>query len=156
MQLRVSHLRRGEILAAVAALLLGVVLFALPWFGAATGWRALPVVRWLLLVSAVCGLLLAFFQQTRRAPALPVVMSVIVTALALVAVIALIVELATSAGTPRAGAYLGLAAELGILVGGFWSMRDEDGWTPGPDRPVERVSLRSAGEGGTPTMRRDA
>lgn len=147
MQLRVSHLRRGEILAALAAALLVVVLFALSWFGTVTGWHALPVVRWLLLVTAACGLLLAFFQATRRAPALPVVMSVIVTALALVAAIALVVELATSARTPQTGAYLGLAAALGILVGGFWSMRDEDGWTPGPDRPIERVSLESADEG---------
>jgi hypothetical protein len=147
MQVRVSHLRRGELIAAAAAVVLVAVLFALPWFGAqgatTTGWDGLPVVRWLLLVTAAVGLLLAVFQQTLPAPALPVVLSVIVTALALVTAVVLVIRLPTSAGTPQVGAYLGLAAVLGTFVGGFWSLRDEDGWRPGPDRPIERVSLPS-------------
>ena len=145
MQLRISHLRRGEIIAAVAATALIVVLFAVPWFGSATGWQSLPVVRWLILVTAVCGLLLALFQETRRAPALPVVMSVIVSALGLVTTIVLIIRLPTSTGTPQVGAYLGLAATLGILVGGGYSLRDEDGWQPGPEHHVETVPLPPAG-----------
>jgi len=146
---RISHLRRGELIAAASAVVLLVVLFALPWFGAShgtvTGWHGLPVLRWLIIVCAVCGLLLAFFQQTRRAPALPVVMSVIVTALALVTAIVVVIRLPTSADTPQVGAYVGLAAALGTFVGGVSSLRDEDGWQPGPEHPVERVSLPSSG-----------
>ena len=142
--MRISHLRRGELIAGAAAVVLLVVLFALSWFGTVTGWNGLPGVRWLLLATAAAGLLLAFFQQTRRAPALPVVLSVIVTALAAVTAVVLVIRLATSAGTAQVGAYLGLAAELGILVGAFLSLRDEDGWQPGPDRPIECVSLPSA------------
>jgi hypothetical protein len=147
MHVRISHLRRGELLAAVSAIVLVVVLFALNWFGSSTGWQSLPVLRWLLLVTAACGLLLAVFQETRRAPALPVVMSVIVPALAAVTTIVLVIRLPTSAHTPQLGAYVALAAVLGILVGGFYSLRDEDGWQPGPDHPVETVSLPSGGGG---------
>ena len=140
-------------MAALFAVLLLVVLLVLPWFRSTgpgldhatiTGWNSLRVLRWLILVAVACGLLLAYFQQTRRAPALPVVMSVIVTAVALVTTIALVIRLPTSAGTPQLGAYLGVVCAAGIGLGGFWSMRDEEGWQPGPDRPIERVSLPSA------------
>jgi hypothetical protein len=91
MHVRVSHLRRGELVAAMFAVVLLVFLFALPWFrssgpgphhSTSNGWEGLPILRWLILVTVVAGLLLAFFQETRRAPALPVVLSVIATALA--------------------------------------------------------------------------
>lgn len=155
MQLRISHLRRGELVAASCAVVLLVQLFGLPWFATATGWQSLPVVRRLLLVTAAVGLLLAVFQETRRAPALPVmtgvilaalmlVTGVILAALTLVTAIVLVIRLPMSTGTPEAGAYLGLAAVLGILIGAFYSLRDEDGWQPGPDRPIERLSLPSA------------
>lgn len=144
MHLRLSQLRRGELIAAPAAVALLVVLFALNWFGAHRGWQCLPVLRWLILVTAGCALLLAFLQATRRAPALPVVMSVIVSALGFLTTIVLIIRLPTSAETPQVGAYLGVVASAGILIGGFYSLRDEDGWTPGPDHPVERVPLRTS------------
>lgn len=146
--MRLSHLRRGELVAAAAAVVLLVAIFVLSWFGSShgtvTGWDGLPVVRWLLVVTAALGLLLAFFQQTRRAPALPVVLSLIVTALALITAVVLVIRLLTSAATPQVGAFVGLAAVLGILAGGFWSLREEDGWQPGPDRPIEPVPLSSA------------
>ena len=146
--MRLSHLRRGELVAAAAAVVLLVAIFVLSWFGSShgtvTGWDGLPVVRWLLVVTAALGLLLAFFQQTRRAPALPVVLSLIVTALALITAVVLVIRLLTRAATPQVGAFVGLAAVLGILAGGFWSLREEDGWQPGPDRPIEPVPLSSA------------
>jgi hypothetical protein len=143
-------------MAATFAALLLVVLFLLPWFASGgpgphrlqtDGWNSLPVLRWLILVSAVAGLLLAFFQETRQAPALPVVMSVIVSALAALTTLVLIIRLPTSSATPLLGAYLGVISAAGVAVGGFYSMRDEDGWQPGPDRPIERVPLRSATRG---------
>jgi peptidoglycan/LPS O-acetylase OafA/YrhL len=153
MQLRVSHLRRGELMAATFAVLLLVLLFVLPWFQSSgpgghhvqtDGWNSLPLLRWLIVVTGVAGLLLAFFQETRRAPALPVVTSVIVSPLALVTTIVLLIRLATSAATPQLGAYLGVTCAAGLALGAFYSMRDEDGWQPGRERPVERVPLHSA------------
>jgi hypothetical protein len=140
-------------MAALSAVLLLVFLLVLPWFRSAgpgmhhvtiTGWNSFRVLRWLILVTVAAGLLLVYFQQTRRAPALPVVMSVILTPLALVTTIALVIRLPTSADTPQLGAYLGVVCAAGLVLGGFWSMRDEDGWQPGPERPIERVSLPSA------------
>jgi hypothetical protein len=153
MQLRLSHLRRGELIAATFAVLLLVLLFVVPWFRSSgpgphhvqtDGWNSLPVLRWLIVVTGLAGLLLTFFQETRRAPALPVVMSVIVLPLALLTTIVLVIRLPTSAATPQVGAYLGVICAAGVALGGFYSMRDEEGWQPGPDRPIERVSLRSA------------
>ncbi|HZE04773.1 MAG TPA: hypothetical protein VE127_06105 [Solirubrobacteraceae bacterium] len=150
MEIRPSRLRRGELLAGGAAVALLVFLFALGWFGSSTGttaaastdgWRGLPVVRWLVLVTVAAALLLAILQASRRAPALPVTMSVVVSALAVVTTLVLIVRLVTTSASVQAGAILGTAASAVILLGGFWSMRDEDGWVPETDRTIERVSL---------------
>lgn len=146
MEIRLSRLRRGEVLAGGAAVALLVFLFVLGWFGTKAGgrtggWSGLPVVRWLVLLTAAAALLLAVVQASRRAPALPVTMSVIVSALALVTTLALIVRLATTSASVQVGAILGTVAASAILLGGFWSMRDEDGWVPETDRTVERVSV---------------
>lgn len=150
MGVRPSRLRRGEILAAAAAVALLVLLFVLGWFGAPSrgrggplvdGWTGLPVIRWLILVTAAAALALGVLQASRPAPALPVTMSVVVAALSLVTTIVLIIRLLTTPAAVEAGAVLGTVASAAILLGGFYSMRDEDGWVPGPDRPIERVSL---------------
>lgn len=146
MEVRLSRLRRGEVLAGGAAVALLVFLFVLDWFGTTAGrrtdgWSGLPGVRWLVLVTAAAALLLAVFQASRRAPALPVTMSVIVSPLALVTTLALIIRLATTSASVQVGAILGTVAAAAILLGGFWSMRDEDGWVPETDRTIERVSL---------------
>lgn len=149
MRPRIGRLRRGELLAAGGAVALIVCLFVLHWFrppvpsaAGLTGWSALPVIRWLILVTAVAALALAAFQASRPAPALPVTLSVVVTVLALITAVVLVIRLLSTADAIRAGGWVGLACTLGILLGGGWSMRDEDGWVPGPDRPIERVSLR--------------
>lgn len=152
--MRAFRLRRGELISLGAAIALVVVLFALGWFGraagpstgpAASGWTALPVLRWLILVAAAAGLALPLLQGWRTAPALPVTMSVLVTTLALITTVALIVRLATTGRPLQAGGFVELAGALALGVGGFLSMRDEDGWTPGPERPIERVTLRVTG-----------
>jgi GMP synthase-like glutamine amidotransferase len=58
-----------------------------------------------------------------------------------VTTLVLIVRLVTTSASVQAGAILGTAASAVILLGGFWSMRDEDGWVPETDRTIERVSL---------------
>lgn len=139
-------------LAGIAGVALIVVLFAVDWFAAgqssaADGWSTLPVLRWLVLVAAVAGLALALAQASRPAPALPVTLSVVVTALALVTTVALVIRLITTSASIRGGAVAGLVCAAAMLLGGFWSMRDEDGWVPGPERPIERVPLGPPGPG---------
>jgi hypothetical protein len=74
----------------------------------------------------------------------PASLSVIVTVLGGVSTLLLIICLLTTSAGLCAGAFLGLAAVIGIAVGGFDSLQREQGWTPGPDHPVETVSLSSS------------
>lgn len=144
------HLRRGEILAGASALALLVFLFALDWLRVSgdtrNGWSAVPVLRWLIVVAALVALALTLTQATRAAPAVPVSLSVIATVLSALSVLLLVIRLLTTGGTPQLGAYLGLAATITMTYGAFASLRVEQGWTPGPDRPIETVPLSGGGE----------
>lgn len=139
------RLRRGEVLAGVSAVALLVFLFALNWLSPGGlnrhGWAAIPVLRWLLLVTALMAIALTVAQATRRSPAVPVSLSVIVTVLGALSVLLVIVRLLTTSAGLCVGIFLGLLAAIGIAVGGFASMRREQGFTPGPDHPIETVPL---------------
>jgi hypothetical protein len=147
------HLRRGEFLAGASALALLVFLFAMNWMTVGGrnqhGWAAIPILRWLLLVTALTALMLTFAQATRSAPGLPVSLSTIVTVLGAVSTLLLVIRLLTTSAGLCAGAFLGLLAVVGIMVGGFASLRREQGWTPGPDHPIETVPLSSSGSSGS-------
>ena len=70
---------------APARLALLVVLFAFDWLTVGgvnqRGWHAIPILRWVLLVTALTALMLAIAQATRGAPGLPVALSTVVTVL---------------------------------------------------------------------------
>jgi hypothetical protein len=159
---RLSRLRRGEVIAGAGGLLLLGFLVLTSWYrvrsvrGASTtftGWQMLTASRWLVLVTIIVGLSLPYFQLTRRAPAIPVILSVIVTVLAAVTTLVLLYRvLINMPGTDgltdvRLGAYLGLLSALGIAVGGFLSVREE-GIAPG-DAPAEIPTVRAGGSGGS-------
>jgi len=121
------------VLAAASAVLLTIFLVGGKWYsgagpsgGSLTGWQALTDLRWLLLVTIVVAFGLAFTQVTRRAPAVPVTMSLIVMLLGIVSVIALVIRvLIDPPAHEQAGAYLGLLFTIGIAWGGFLSLRQE-------------------------------
>ncbi len=167
MGIELSRLRPGEIIATAGALLLLVFMFALPWYevhavpgppaSAARvttfdGW-GLGHVRWLLVVTIVAALALAYFQAARRSPAIPVSLSVIVTVLALVSTLALLYKVLINVPGPdqlvdaRAGAYLGLLSAILTLYGAFASMRQE-GISP-RDAPRQIETVRRGGAGGS-------
>jgi cytochrome bd-type quinol oxidase subunit 2 len=150
MDLKPSRLRRGEIIAGLSAIVLLVALFGISWFrfgpagGAhtdASGWNSLPTLRWLIAVTGVCGLLLAFFQASRAAPALPVVWSVIATTLSGLTTLLLIIRIPTDGGSPLIGAFLGLVAVAVLTIGALMSLRQEGGWVPDRDHPIETIGL---------------
>jgi cytochrome bd-type quinol oxidase subunit 2 len=128
-----SRLRRGELLAGASAVLLAIFLVGGKWYGTSggtggsqTGWQALTDLRWLLLVTIVAAVGLVFAQTNRRAPAIPVTMSLIVMLLGIVCVVALIYRvLINPPPHQEASAYLGLLSALGIAVGGYISLRQE-------------------------------
>jgi hypothetical protein len=131
-----SRIRRGEALAGASAVALLVLMFVLQWYGpravgarpvaSMTGWEALSVWRWLALITALVALCLVFLQAVRRAPALPVALSVVLTALSLLTTLWLCVRvLLTPPPHQRIAAVLALLSTVVLFCGAYLSMRDE-------------------------------
>jgi len=120
-------------LAGASAVLLAIFMVGGKWYGAGsgsggseTGWQSLTDLRWLLLVTIVAAAGLVFAQAARRAPAIPVTMSLVVMLLGIASVVALIYRVLISPPPHQeAGAYLGLLWAIGIALGGYFSLRQE-------------------------------
>jgi hypothetical protein len=148
MGFRLSRLRGGEVIAGAGAVVLLVAMFAAPWYGlggtaqrtasalgvsaSVDGFNGLPTLRWLILVTIAAAVALSYMQATRRAPALPVSLSVIVTSLGFLTVLGLIYRVLIDVPGPNSvietklGAYLGLVCAIVLTCGGFRSLREED------------------------------
>jgi hypothetical protein len=147
-----SRLRPGEIVSAVGAILLFVFMFFFKWYGvslpggqdqlakaigfdtsalAVDGWHGHTVLRWLMLLTIIAALALAFLTATQRTVALPVTMAVIVSALAALLTVLLAYRVIIDQPGPnqyidvKLGAWLGLLSSAVIAYGGYLSMRDE-------------------------------
>ena len=106
MRFQRSRLRWPEIVAGVAAVVLLLSMFLLPWYGykgdlaplaarlgvstSGDAWHSLSTTRWLLLLTILVALALVYLQGTRRAPALPAAFSVFVWLLGGITVLVLI------------------------------------------------------------------
>ena len=132
-----SRLRRGEIIVALSAVVLIVLVFAVPWVSfanpgggdtTANAWTSFPTLRWLLLVTAALGLLVVYLQAARSAPALPVALDVVLVTLAAVTTLVLLIRLLTGSAVlrPAAGS-------------GWWPPRRS------PPAPSCRCARRRAG-----------
>jgi hypothetical protein len=106
-----------------------------------SGWQALPVVRWFVLVSVALALAAVVTQAVRRGPAVAVTLDLLAMLAAGVTTILLGVALATERWTLAPGAYIEVIAVAALASGALRAMRTEQGWTPGPDHPVELVTL---------------
>ena len=121
-----SRLRRGELLAGAGAVLLLVFMVAGKWAGSGSGFQTLVTLRWLIVVTIAAAFGLVILQMTRRAPALPVTMSLIVTVLGLITVLALVYRvLINPPAQQHAAAYLGLLSAIALAYGGYVSLREE-------------------------------
>lgn len=148
--MRPARLRGGEWLVGICAVALLVLMFVACWYRArfaipaATGWHGLIHVRWLVLVTAVLGLLLVGFQAGSRAPAVPVSLSVILTVVGLLDVLWLGYRVLISVPPGEtAWAYVGFACAVGILVGAIVSLRTEGISTR--DQPQQIPTVRLPG-----------
>jgi hypothetical protein len=163
MRFEVTRLRRGEMLAAAAAVVLAVSLFGLPWYGLSgavqrsaaalgisttiSGWDGLTDLRWLILIAVITALALAFAQGAYRAPAFPSGLSVIASVLGALTSLALIYRVLINVPGPgdlvgaRVGAYLGLVSALALTAGAFLSLREEDPPDPVRNAEIETIHI---------------
>jgi hypothetical protein len=132
----VNRLRLGEMVAAAGAAVLFLVMF-LDWYGvegtsvAANAWQVFSWVDLYLFLTVVVALGLAVLTMGQRTVALPLSVSVLVTAMGAVATLLILYRIVNQPGpneliSVQIGAYLGLLAALAITVGGYLSMRDEN------------------------------
>jgi hypothetical protein len=116
---------------AISAVVLLVTLFALDWFSAgsgaaqvsANGWTSLTGARWLLLITIVAALGLFFCQATRRSPAWPVTLSVLVAILGGLSTIWLLIRVPIDPPAGRDfGGWLALVSAAVLTWGAYRSM----------------------------------
>jgi hypothetical protein len=108
------------------------------------GWRGrrqFPVLRWLSLITGVSALALPYTQATRRGPALPVSLSVVVTALGCVTSVGLVARVMRRTSREASSAHVGLLAAGTVAVGGYASMRQEGGTDPAEFGELETITL---------------
>lgn len=156
MQFDPKRLNRGELVAAVGAVLSFVFLFigwyevggavgdAAEQFGidnSISGWDAHSLLRWLILLTVVAALGLAFLKATGRAvPRLAVSTSALVAALGALTTILIAFRMLIAQPGPdkmvdvKFGAWLALASMLVVTVGGWLAMQ------------AEGLSVKAAGE----------
>jgi hypothetical protein len=160
--IRLSRLAVGDYLASAGGLVLLIVLFAMRWYEArpgvsntlllmgarvsANGWQTFTWIGPLCLIVGLLAVAAAWLQLMRDSPALPIVSVLVLTPLALLLVLALIVRVLISVPSVQlpgsaastlarcAGAYVGLASAVVILIGAWLSLR-RDGVDPG-DSPA--------------------
>lgn len=147
-----AKLRAGEIVAAVGAVLLLVFLFFFNWYGVSlpdgvgdaakslgvdlggvgvSGWEGHTVLRWLMLLTIIAALGLAFVTATQRTVALPVTGAVLVAAIAGLTAVLLAYRVLLNEPGPneviavKIGAWLGLISTAVVAYGGYLSMKEE-------------------------------
>ena len=142
--MRFSDLNRGELIAIVGGVVLGISLF-LTWYtlgnnlatlatcrgpnARCSGWTALPVVRYLLLIAAAAPAILAYIILRGHALSWPRGELTAVTAL-LALTITLFLGPIDRPGTPRGeigiaiGWWIALVGDLLILAGSVWRSQE--------------------------------
>jgi hypothetical protein len=125
------RLRVGEWIVGASGLVLFVALF-LPWYGgeeaSRTGWQSLGALDVVIAITAVAALAIPVVTAMQRTPALPLAHESLVTLFGMVVVLLVLIRVLNMpdwAVEREWGLWLGLAATLGVVVGGLIAMRDE-------------------------------
>jgi hypothetical protein len=118
----VRRLRAGELLLTVSAVALFGSLF-LDWRTGASGWQAFAVADLLLAAASLFALVCVILTASQPTPAVSISAESLCV---LVGIAASVVALVKALGDDAAGgAYVGLAAALGVLVTAIVAIRDE-------------------------------
>lgn len=145
--MRFKDLDRGELVAIAGGILLGISLF-LSWYSlgnahaqlaschgprtTCTGWAALTILRYVLLLAAVAPAILAYIIVRGHALSWPRGELTAVTALVAL-VITLVVGIIDHPGSPpgeisvTTGWFIALLADLLILAGAIWRSQESGG-----------------------------
>lgn len=165
-----NRLNQGEMIAAVSALLLLIIMFVFSWFGIPdvdvsgiddgfNAWQSfgfIDIVLFITILVAIGGALMTANAQSVNTP---VAISAITTALGILSVLLILFRIIDPPGVDisgafvdenfdferRIGVFLGLIAAGGIAFGG-WRAMQEEGTSFGGE--ADRVQNR--GGGGTP------
>jgi hypothetical protein len=167
---RTPRLRQGALIAAGSAVALGIVMFAMAWYGvdeipgrvaarmplnyAVNAWHALSLIRWLMLLTIVVAIGSVLLHGSQRAHGAKTDTGAVVAGLGALTAAALVVRVlidlpsANSVVDQKLGAYIGLLCAVGIALGGYEQMLEERARraraAPG-SRAARRVSARGAG-----------
>src|ERR1700754_5299463 len=136
MRFQRSRLRWPEIVAGIAAVVLLLSMFVLPWYGykgdlaplaarlgvstSRDAWNSLSTTRWLMLLTIVAALALVYLRAPRPAPALPATFSLFVWLLGGLTSLVLIYRVLINVPGPNdvvsrdVGGYVGLLASIAI------------------------------------------
>jgi hypothetical protein len=154
-----SRLRWPEWIVGAGGILLLASMLLLPWYGltysspppgpryfvstSVDGWNGLSHAHWLLLITILLAFALVYFQASRRAPAIPVALSVLTPILGSVTVLWLIYRVLISppGGDRKTGAIIGLLSACTIVYGGYWSMRRDGIATADGPSEIPTVTL---------------
>ena len=124
--MRLSRIGGGEVLAGVCGLVLLVALF-LPWFADADAWEAFAVADFLLAVVAAAAIALPIIAASNSKTDAPITASALTVLGGAIATFLALYRLLDPVGdgSRRIGLYLGLIASLGLVVGSWRAMSDE-------------------------------
>ena len=137
------RLRSGELLAAVSAVGLLALMFE-SWFGGATGWESLTLLRVPLVITAVLALAVVVLTVSRTV-AMACSAAAITVGVGTLTLLALLYRVAINEPGPDAaagidlGAYLGLLCVFGCVVGAWRTLADERTGAATSLRQTERV-----------------
>src|SRR5918994_5934192 len=137
------RLRAGEGIAGAAGLVLLVSLF-LSWYDGQSGWESLGILDVVLAFVALNALAIPFVTASCRVPALPLAhqsLTVLIGGLAVLLVVARVLNIPDWADGREGGLWVGLLATLGVVTGSLIAMRDERRSPPGEHTDLTGVPV---------------
>jgi len=135
----------GELISTTSALLLGPSMVVLDWYGAVgepgvrrsgittaeTGWNALTLLRWLMLLTILLALGATVVHATQRGHGVRTETGLVVALAGTLTAVLVGYRVLVAPPDPssvvdvKLGAFLGLLAAVAIALGGFESLREE-------------------------------
>jgi hypothetical protein len=161
-----TRIEPGEVISALSAVALLVVMFFTAWYGvdqlpsrllagagrasAENAWHGLTIVRWVMLVTIIVAVGSVALHASQSAHGTKTDTGAAITALGLLTAALLFYRVLIALPAPdrvvdqKLGALLGLLSAMGIAVGGYESMREERGPRVGSKRSRDRLASGGA------------